>query len=272
MGTTPWRIPVVLTTAHATPVPQQLPQLDGALQRPHSAAGPRQELLLHLAAALETQLNNMADLEPVSLGITDESFEAIPTMDFVAPRPSLATLESLSMHELRRLVQAHQLDDTGCIDRVHLLKLLGPVCTQQEGRGDAAPPAVSSPRAASSAASADASLLDGEQPTQCAICQCDFVEGDELKRLPCSPLHAFHTACIQQWLSKQSSCPLCRNECGERRVTLGGCRHRNRTGDGRRVCERRGILDTLLTDGEKVKSDANSLFRPGGSRRATTVH
>ena len=34
---------------------------------------------------------------------------------------------------------------------------------------------------------------------------------------PCSELHCFHTSCIQQWLCKQASCPLCRNECGERR-------------------------------------------------------
>ena len=43
-------------------------------------------------------------------------------------------------------------------------------------------------------------------------------EGEELKRLPCSSLHAFHTPCIRQWLTKQSSCPLCRCECGERQL------------------------------------------------------
>ena len=52
---------------------------------------------------------------------------------------------------------------------------------------------------------------------QCAICMGDFAESERLKVLPCSELHAFHEECIQQWLSKQSSCPLCRNECGVRR-------------------------------------------------------
>ena len=41
-------------------------------------------------------------------------------------------------------------------------------------------------------------------------------DDDELKQLPCSALHVFHTACIQTWLGTQSTCPLCRTECGER--------------------------------------------------------
>ena len=68
--------------------------------------------------------------------------------------------------------------------------------------------------------------LDGQQ---CAICMGDFEPDEELKMLPCSELHAFHTACIRQWLSKGTSCPLCRNACGEPRappprpgITAGG--------------------------------------------------
>lgn len=42
-----------------------------------------------MPAVLEQQLNNLAELEaqPVALGITDESFEALPTAAFAAPRP-----------------------------------------------------------------------------------------------------------------------------------------------------------------------------------------
>ena len=107
----------------------------------------RTDLLQHLALVLELQLNNLAELEaqqqPVDHGITDESFDAIPTV---------------------------RAGDIGLGDQ------------------------------------------------QCTICMGDFEEDDTLKVLPCSELHAFHSECIQRWLNKQSSCPLCRNECGERRV------------------------------------------------------
>ena len=55
-------------------------------------------------------------------------------------------------------------------------------------------------------------------PSQCAICMSDFCEAEELKVLPCSELHAFHTKCIQRWLTTHSTCPLCRCECGERQT------------------------------------------------------
>jgi len=46
--------------------------------------------------------------------------------------------------------------------------------------------------------------------TLCAICLDDFREGEELKRLPCSPIeHLFHCGCIDQWLACSKKCPLC---------------------------------------------------------------
>jgi len=44
---------------------------------------------------------------------------------------------------------------------------------------------------------------------QCHICLQDFVEGDELRSLPCN--HSFHVDCVDTWLrQKSSSCPTCR--------------------------------------------------------------
>ncbi|KAI4382831.1 hypothetical protein MLD38_008743 [Melastoma candidum] len=43
----------------------------------------------------------------------------------------------------------------------------------------------------------------------CAICLCEFEEGEELRRLPeCT--HSFHAACIDMWLYSHASCPMCR--------------------------------------------------------------
>ena len=165
----------------------------------------RSDLLAHLALALEMQLNSLNDMEPVQLGITDESFEAIPTVNFVSACPDYDTLALLPVEELKRLADAHDLLERvyeyGGDEHESMLELLCPPCDEASATS-----AVGTPRASAIS-----------QSSQCAICQCDFAPGEELKVLPCSGHHAFHTACIQTWLNKQSSCPLCRNECGERR-------------------------------------------------------
>lgn len=42
---------------------------------------------------------------------------------------------------------------------------------------------------------------------QCVVCQFQFEDGAQLKRLPC--LHEFHDECISQWLCRSMCCPLC---------------------------------------------------------------
>lgn len=48
----------------------------------------------------------------------------------------------------------------------------------------------------------------GEDGDLCAICLGEFAEGDLVCPLPCS--HVFHPECIQEWLVKRNSCPLCK--------------------------------------------------------------
>lgn len=44
---------------------------------------------------------------------------------------------------------------------------------------------------------------------QCCICLSSFQDGEKVKKLPdCN--HSFHPECVDMWLSKKSSCPLCR--------------------------------------------------------------
>ena len=45
--------------------------------------------------------------------------------------------------------------------------------------------------------------------TRCTICMDDFNTGDSMEVLPCD--HMFHSACIEQWLTKNCVCPVCRN-------------------------------------------------------------
>ncbi|XWS53350.1 hypothetical protein CRYUN_Cryun11dG0149700 [Craigia yunnanensis] len=45
--------------------------------------------------------------------------------------------------------------------------------------------------------------------TECSICLGVFEDEEKLKVLPeCN--HAYHSECVDEWLSSQSSCPLCR--------------------------------------------------------------
>eukprot|EP00388_Colpodella_angusta_P004502 GDKJ01014779.1.p1 GENE.GDKJ01014779.1~~GDKJ01014779.1.p1 ORF type:complete len:220 (-),score=28.64 GDKJ01014779.1:533-1192(-) len=51
--------------------------------------------------------------------------------------------------------------------------------------------------------------LMGIENVSCPICFDDFNENDEVRRLFC--FHPFHTACIDEWLSKTSClCPICK--------------------------------------------------------------
>ncbi|KAG5570250.1 hypothetical protein H5410_060016 [Solanum commersonii] len=49
------------------------------------------------------------------------------------------------------------------------------------------------------------------QEVTCAICLQDFKDGDSTRVLP-SCKHSFHTQCIDEWLIRHGSCPICREE------------------------------------------------------------
>ncbi|XP_041356123.1 uncharacterized protein LOC121373517 [Gigantopelta aegis] len=43
---------------------------------------------------------------------------------------------------------------------------------------------------------------------KCTICLCEFEDGEDVRRLPC--MHLFHIECVDQWLSTNKKCPICR--------------------------------------------------------------
>merc|ERR1740130_1891041 len=43
---------------------------------------------------------------------------------------------------------------------------------------------------------------------KCLVCQCNYEEGDTLKKLPCN--HHYHADCIDQWLQCKNTCPVCK--------------------------------------------------------------
>ncbi|KAH7297625.1 hypothetical protein KP509_25G004000 [Ceratopteris richardii] len=56
---------------------------------------------------------------------------------------------------------------------------------------------------------ADESELKMMMNAECAVCLCEFEEGEVLRLLPaCS--HLFHKDCVDMWLFSHTTCPLCR--------------------------------------------------------------
>ncbi|ETM97268.1 hypothetical protein PPTG_20392 [Phytophthora nicotianae INRA-310] len=43
----------------------------------------------------------------------------------------------------------------------------------------------------------------------CPICLIDFEDGEDVRNLPCK--HIFHVACIDEWLKRNTSCPMCKS-------------------------------------------------------------
>ncbi|CAD5181043.1 unnamed protein product [Musa acuminata subsp. malaccensis] len=59
-----------------------------------------------------------------------------------------------------------------------------------------------------------ASLVPGitshdNDDAKCSICQEDYIDGEEVARLPCE--HLYHVACIDQWLRQKNWCPICKS-------------------------------------------------------------
>lgn len=56
-----------------------------------------------------------------------------------------------------------------------------------------------------------------DHATQCTVCLAEYEDGDTLIVLPCDPRHNFHASCIEPWLQRMATCPLC-----QRGVTTSG--------------------------------------------------
>ncbi|KAK1359694.1 E3 ubiquitin-protein ligase ATL4 [Heracleum sosnowskyi] len=50
---------------------------------------------------------------------------------------------------------------------------------------------------------------ESQSYSDCAVCLEIFKDGDKCRLLP-NCKHTFHTQCIDSWLSKMASCPMCR--------------------------------------------------------------
>ena len=51
---------------------------------------------------------------------------------------------------------------------------------------------------------------ENEENTECVICMMEYKPNDVTITLPCDNRHFFHAACIENWLKKNNSCPMCK--------------------------------------------------------------
>lgn len=45
---------------------------------------------------------------------------------------------------------------------------------------------------------------------ECVVCFETYEADQQVVELPCDERHFFHTKCIEDWLKKNNSCPLCK--------------------------------------------------------------
>uniref|UniRef100_A0A803NBJ8 RING-type E3 ubiquitin transferase n=1 Tax=Chenopodium quinoa TaxID=63459 RepID=A0A803NBJ8_CHEQI len=58
-----------------------------------------------------------------------------------------------------------------------------------------------------------------DEQIECSVCLSILEEDQHVRRLPnCS--HVFHMSCIDQWLSGQATCPICRSEVSPQLIPL----------------------------------------------------
>ncbi|KAJ0045421.1 hypothetical protein Pint_06271 [Pistacia integerrima] len=66
----------------------------------------------------------------------------------------------------------------------------------------------------------DIGLLSKSEDVTCAICLCEFNDGEAIRILP-ECLHSFHVHCIDMWLYSHSNCPLCRADTPVHHIVAG---------------------------------------------------
>eukprot|EP00249_Psilotum_nudum_P015323 c25263_g1_i1 orf=573-1250(+) len=97
----------------------------------------------------------------------------------------------------------------------------------------------------------DEKFAAAREDTQCAVCLGDYQLNEKLQRLPVCG-HAFHVECIDKWLAKNTTCPLCRlsliEECREASVN-SLAPEGNGIGHGQSATESRRWEDTVMDRG-----------------------
>ena len=58
----------------------------------------------------------------------------------------------------------------------------------------------------------------GADERECPICMVEYEVDDEIRFLPC--MHVYHTKCVDDWLQRNLSCPVCGASLGNQLMDL----------------------------------------------------
>ncbi|KAE8718806.1 hypothetical protein F3Y22_tig00109987pilonHSYRG00045 [Hibiscus syriacus] len=110
------------------------------------------------------------------------------------------------------------------------------------------------------------SLRGSKQGLECTVCLSKFEDVEILRLLPkCK--HGFHIGCIDKWLEKHSSCPLCRQKVNAEDLTM--FTYTNSLRFLRNQSSREDSNIELYVQREQDNSHGSSRFRNGSSFRRT---
>lgn len=147
-----------------------------------------------MAAAMTGNLHTMAQ--------TPEAWFYVPHME-VEPEPTMQGADATTINATTSTMTfAGNAESTTGDEGITEDRTIstGEASTMSETNSDSARPA--EPVAASTSDATTAL-------NQCTVCLEPFRAGEELRILPC--LHRYHTCCIDEWLSRNPACPICKH-------------------------------------------------------------
>ncbi|KAI8806035.1 hypothetical protein BJ742DRAFT_818177, partial [Cladochytrium replicatum] len=148
---------------------------------------------------LESQVLDAARLKDIKVVVFSKDGVSKPVATASTPEPSVG---SSSPKERETFLPPDSgSEEPAETSKSHTVPNLGPQNTTKTSSPDA-------DTVSSISSSVDESKIGN---ATCAICIEPFVEGEELRELPCT--HLFHIKCVDTWLTSRSAlCPLCRTD------------------------------------------------------------
>ncbi|KAK7484432.1 hypothetical protein BaRGS_00024317, partial [Batillaria attramentaria] len=95
----------------------------------------------------------------------------------------------------------------------------------------------------------------GDYYDVCAICLEDFVEGEKMRVLPCN--HAFHTKCVDPWLTRRKkTCPCCKRRVIPRKANAEADSDSDNENDAAAPNENTPLLNNSASNAPRSSANA----------------
>nr|KAG5697701.1 hypothetical protein BaRGS_000586 [Batillaria attramentaria] len=96
---------------------------------------------------------------------------------------------------------------------------------------------------------------DSDYYDVCAICLEDFVEGEKMRVLPCN--HAFHTKCVDPWLTRRKkTCPCCKRRVIPRKANAEADSDSDNENDAASPNENTPLLNNSASNAPRSSANA----------------